>query len=834
MNRYLLECSLGAFMIVMEGPLEEYFIIDMSCSYKMVPQTIKQEGNQIVFITASFMDANLHETLFLQEQDEKLLCEGVLADYGDVSGIAHTYDGLTPYEEMLEGLKIRKKPGISRRTEEEIRGKVEDLLSRMTLKEKIGQMSQSAGEDVSEIGSKIEGKSMIEQIKEGEVGSIIYIGYSPEAVFAYQKYAVEETRLGIPLLVCQDVVHGFQTIFPIPLAQSCSFDPELIQKSASIAAKEAASAGIMCAYAPMLDLSRDPRWGRVCEGTGEDSYLGGRIAEAIVKGYQGQDLGDLDTVAACLKHFVGYSACEGGRDYNTTEISDYSLMNMYIPAFEKGVQAGAAMVMSAFTFLNGRPVTANREILHDLLREQIGFDGVVITDYAAVKEVGIHGCGKDWEDVTKKVINATVDMEMATSYYNYYLEKLVEKKQVTEKMIDDAVRRILILKYQLGIMDDPYRYIQPEIAEQIIYSEEHLAATEKMAEESMVLLKNNGILPLDTSKSIALIGPFADAKDMLGAWQFSNYNDKAITIKEGLEQEGFTVRYEQGCAWNCEITGGIEKAMKVADQSDVIVVALGEISGTTGEATSKCNLELPSAQIALLNSLKRLEKPVIVTLTNGRPLLLNAVDKQSDAVLETWFLGAMAGRVIAGAMSGRVNPSGKLSMSFPANIGQIPVYYNHYNTGRPYDGSDERFASRYLDAPNEPLYSFGYGLTYGEAKVTDIQLNRNQIFGDEKIKILVNLENNTNKSCTEVVQMYICNTNGTYVRPVKELKGFKRIFIESSCKADVEFEIGKEEVRYYDPKGKSIVETGSYQVMIGLSSRDCDLIAKNFRFLCEE
>ncbi len=828
MNRYLLNSAQGEFLFVLEGEPEAYFAIDKSCSYKIIPHHVKREGNEISFVTSSFMDATLFAELTMEETADGMECKGAIADYGDVSGKADFYDGMTPYEEMMESRKKKTVVAIPKRSEEEIQEKVEELLGKMTLKEKIGQMSQSSGEDVSEIGDKIEGKPMVEQIKEGEVGSIIYIGYSPETIYTYQKYAVENTRLGIPLLVCQDVIHGFQTIFPIPIAQSCSFDPELIRKGASIAAKEASSAGIMCAFAPMLDMVRDSRWGRVCEAPGEDPYLGGQIAEAVVKGYQGDSLSEEETVAACLKHFVGYSACEAGRDYNTTEISDYTLHNMYLPAFRKGIVAHAAMVMSAFTFLNGRPVTANREILYDLLRGHLGFGGVVITDYAAVKEVGVHGCGKDNADVVKQVLDASVDMEMATSYYNYCLEELVKQGLVPETAIDDAVRRILTLKYRLGIMDDPYRYIRPEEAEALIYSEEHLKVSEKMAEESIVLLKNNGVLPLQKGKMAALIGPFADSKDMLGAWQFSNYGEKSVTIKEGMEAEGITFQYEQGCFPEEETEHGFERAYALAMQSDVIILSLGETSGTTGEATSKCNPCIPDVQMRLFEKLKETKKPMVVTLTNGRPLLIEAIDAQADAVVETWFLGAQAGHAIAGVLSGRISPSGKLSMSFPRQAGQIPVYYNHYNTGRPNFGTNDRFTSRFLDETNAPLYAFGYGLTYGKTGVANVRLSKNQITRDEKLSVYVTIENTGSNACTEVVQLYIRKKNSMYVRPVKELKKFERADIPAEGTAAVLFEIGREELSFYTPKGECMAEDGVYELMAGCSSREEDLKETSF------
>lgn len=830
MNRYLLKCESGIFMIVLEGSTEEFFMIDMSCSYKIVPKLVEYEKEKISFITTGFMDTNEQCKIIFQEKDSLLYCEGIVADYGVATGIAEPYDGLTPYEEMMSAINGKEIREIPIRSEEEIQKKVKELLQKMTLKEKIGQMSQSSGEEVSEIGMEIEGKPMTEQIESGEIGSIIYVGYSPETIFSYQKKAVEKTRLGIPLLVCQDVVHGFQTIFPIPLAQSCSFDMKLIEKSAEIAAKEASNSGIMCAFAPMLDLSRDPRWGRVCEGSGEDPYLGGEIAEAVVKGYQGDGIENKNRVAACLKHFIGYAACEGGRDYNTTEISEYSLQNMYAPAFRKGIDAGAQMVMAAFTFLNGRPVTANKEILSDMLREQLGFDGIVVTDYAAVKEVGIHGCGKDWKNVTEQVFHAGVDLEMATSYYNTYLEKLVKEGEIAEEEIDRTAGRILALKYRLGIMDDPYRYIHPQEAEKIIYSKEHLEATEKMAEESIVLLKNKGILPVQKSKTIALIGPFANEKDMLGSWQFSNYLESTVTIKDGLEQEGFSVIYEQGCGWNEEIEGGIERAVQAAISSDIILFSAGEPGNTTGEATSKGILNLPFAQRILLKQLRNTGKPILLILTNGRPLLLTDIERDVDGIVETWFLGAMAGKAIAGVISGRVNPSGKLSMSFPMEQGQIPVYYNHYNTGRPNDGSSERFMSRYLDISNEPLYPFGYGLNYGKCSITEVQLDKPQFMGNESLKVKVTLENQSDRACTEVVQLYLGNRNAMYVRPVRELKAFERVFVNGKSKETVTFEITSEKLKYYSPKGKEIIEKGKYQLSVGLSSREEDLVKIEFNY----
>lgn len=830
MNRYLLNTPYGDLLIILEGEARDYFLINRPFSYKIVPCSVKEEGSVIVFITAGFMDAGQKEILRMERTDAGLLCTGAIADYGAVTGSAVPYEGLTPYEEMVKTLKERGDVKIPDYSDSELIEKAEKLLSQMTLKEKIGQMSQSSGEDVSEIGEKIESKPMIEQIKDGEVGSVIYIGYSPEAVYACQKAAIEHTRLGIPLLICQDVVHGFQTILPVPLAQSCSFDMELIRKGAAEAAEEASAAGIMCAYAPMLDLSRDPRWGRVCEGPGEDPYLGAQIAKAVTEGYQGRTLNSRNTVAACLKHFIGYSACEGGRDYNTTEISDYTLYNMYLPAFKSGIDAGAAMVMSAFTFLNGCPVTANREILYDLLRKKLGFDGVLITDYAAVKEVGVHGCGKDDRDMVQQVLNASVDIEMATEYYNYYLEDLVKSGIVPEAAVDEAVKRILMLKYRLGIMDDPYRYIQPEKAERVIYSQEHLKTSEKLAAESIVLLKNNGILPLEKNKKVALIGPFADSADMLGSWQFSNYGEQTVTIRAGLENEGFTILYEEGCSCNDVLENGFLRAYEAACEADVVILSLGESSGETGEAASKCAPVIPAVQKQLFKEVKKAGKPVILTLTNGRPLILDDMEKDADALLETWFLGSMAGSAIAEVISGRVSPSGKLSMSFPRQTGQIPVYYNHYRTGRPNYDTDNRFTSRYLDEKNVPLYPFGYGLTYGNTMVTRLRTDTGTLTGDGTLTVSVCVKNTGERCCTEVVQLYLSNPRSKYARPVKELKKFCRTEIGAGCETEVMFEIKKEDLQYFSSRGEILTECGKYVIMAGLSSRDEDILKTEFEY----
>lgn len=829
-KRFVVKTELFHFLFLFEDAPPYVALIDMDSYYRIQPEVSRVGESVYLLETASFMDVNLKSRLQVEFQGQEIVCRGEIADYGVLDGIGKIYEGLTPYEEMMKEAGGKKKE-IPSRSKEEIRAAVEGLLSQMTLEEKIGQMSQSAGEDVSEIGGEVESKPMLEQIEAGEIGSVIYIGYSPETIFAYQKLAVEKSRLGIPLLVCQDVVHGFQTIFPIPLAQSSSFDMELIEKCASAAAKEASASGIMCAFAPMLDLLRDPRWGRVCEGTGEDPYLSSRIAKAWVKGYQGTDLGSRETVAACLKHFIGYSACEGGRDYNTVEISDHTLYNMYLPAFQSGIDAGAAMVMSSFNVMNGIPVAANKAILNDLLREKLGFEGVLITDYAAVKEIGIHGLCDSNEEITRKACEATVDLEMATSFYNLFLKKMVEEHVVSENIINDAVRRILTLKYQMGIMDDPYRYIRPDQAKELIYSEEHLKLAREMAGESIILLKNNGILPLDKKKKIALIGPCADSKDMLGAWQFSDYTEQAVTLREGLEKAGYELIYVKGCEIDAPLEHGMEQAVSAAENADVILLAIGESSSMSGEAASRQNITVPESQMALAEALKKTGKPIVTTLTNGRPLLLDWFEEQADAILETWFLGAMAGEAIADIISGSLSPSGKVTMAFPAHPGQIPVYYNFYNTGRPFENDNNRFTSRYLDGPNEPLYPFGYGLTYSKFELSELELDKKAFSRGEEIQSKIRIQNVGHAEATEVVQLYIRDIHASMVRPVKELKGFQRITLKPGEEKEVCFAVTEEMLKFYNARKDYAAEKGEFQIWAGTSSKKQDLKGNHFIYL---
>lgn len=710
------------------------------------------------------------------------------------------------------------------RTQEEIKKCVEELLSRMTLEEKIGQMVQSAGNDTSAIGGDVDALPLEGQIEQGLVGSVIYINDNAAQARKWQKLAVEKSRLGIPLLFCQDVIHGFQTVFPIPLGWSCSFDPDLIHRAAEVSAKEATRAGVMLTFSPMLDIARDPRWGRMSEGAGEDPYLDGQIARALVTGYQGGEngagLGDGVHLACCLKHFLGYGAGEGGRDYNTVEISPTTLRNTYMPPFAEGVKAGAATVMPSFNLIDGVSSASSPFVLGRLLRRELGFDGTIISDYGAVEETMPHGLAADGREAAQRCANAGLEIEMATDYFNRELPQLVMEGKVPESTIDDAVCHILTLKYRLGIMDDPYLYMHEGEEEQTYLAPEHLAVARKLGAESAVLLKNNGALPLKKGAKIALTGPFADSLDQLGTWQFSRRADRTVTLKQGLIDAGFDVTCEPATGVWEEKVGGINRAVKLAKECDAVVLAIGEDSTMSGEAACRQNIVVPEVQMALARALKATGKPLIVVLTTGRPLVLEELDKMADALLCGWFPGTEAGHALADLLSGRENPSGRLCVTFPRSVGQIPMYYNHMNTGRPWNGDPNgRFFSRYHDGPNDPLYAFGYGLSYSEFRITEAALSAGEIGPGESVKVQATVENTSDVDGTAVVQVYLHDVAARIARPVKELKDFARVALKAGESRKMEFTLTPEKMSYYDGT-QWVAEPGRFEVMIGLSSDD--------------
>jgi beta-glucosidase len=726
-------------------------------------------------------------------------------------------------EEMLiSEVAPYRKHDVKQRDDKVIRQAVEDLLSKMSIADKIGQMSQCMSTNIS-LGTDIASETPEKLIEEGRVGSVL-AAVNSYRVFELQKIAVEQSPHGIPLLFNFDVIHGFQTIFPVPLAWSCSWDMEAIQEACAIAAREATASGITYNHGPMVDITRDPRWGRVVEGAGEDPYLGSLIAKAQVEGYQGNHLHDTETLIACLKHFIAYGAAEAGRDYNTVDLSEGTLRNVYLPPFQAGIEAGAGSVMNSFNTYQGIPVAGNRYLLKDLLRRELGFDGILISDYGAIEEIVAHGNAKDNKEAAKKALDATMDIEMVTRSYDH-LHELIEHGLVTEEQLNEAVRRILTYKYKIGIMDDPFRYVRPEKEQEYHYHTSHLEASRKLARKSIVVLKNNGVLPIGKEQKVAVIGPFGESKDLLGPWQWSRYAKETVTIRQGLEEQGIPATHlllEAGCKVEEAIEGGLERAVAAAEKADLVILALGESSEMSGEAASRMDIHLPRVQQELAEAIVKTGKPLVLVLTNGRPLVLDWFERHVDAIVETWFLGSQAGHAIADVIFGAYNPTGKLTMSFPAQIGQIPVYYNHFHTGRPVTESnkDQKFFSRYIDGDNEPLYPFGFGLSYTTFEYSDIRLSQTQMNATETVTASVTVTNTGTVPGEETVQLYIQDLYGSVVRPVKELKGFRKVTLDVGEAQQVSFNITQAELAYWNAEMMYAAEPGEFKVYIGSSSRE--------------
>lgn len=794
-------------------------------------QVYLEDGKRIVLISFFIFTPGVQHRLELVWADGRYKADGSYAAIGSLQGELAPFTGKTKRDVMLEELPLKRTGRTVRRSEEEIEELVDGLLSQMTLEEKIGQMSQSAGSNTAAIGGAVTQSMTIEEMAErGMIGSVIAMN-GPECIYELQKRAVENSRLHIPLMFCRDVIHGSQTIFPIPLAWSCSFDPKLIGEAGRVAAKEATPVGIMYAFAPMLDIARDPRWGRVSEGNGEDPYLCARICEAQVRGYQGEDLSDDDSMMACLKHFVGYSAAEAGRDYNTCEITETTLRNVYLEPFRAGIQAGAASVMNSFNTMNSVPVAVNKYILRDVLREELGFNGVLVSDFGAVEEAIAHGAAEDGKDAACKAIRASMDIEMASGLYNAWVKEAIEQGGLSEALVDECVRRILTYKYKTGLMDDPYKYLQPE-QEAKIFCREYRDVALQLARESIVLLKNDipadsqeKILPLQKGRKVSLIGPKGDSTDLLGPWQFSGHKAETVTLRQGLEEKGLTVVCEEGCTIHDAIDGGIDRAVAAAMASDVVILALGEDMSMSGEAASRQSITVPDAQMKLAEAVAKTGKPIVVVLTNGRPLLVEWFMENTDALVETWFLGSEAGRAIADVLVGEYNPSGKLTISFPRHQGQIPVYYNHLNTGRPFkDGMEEKFLSRYIDGQNAPRFPFGYGLSYTQFAYDSLTLSSETMGSGESVAVSVQVANTGPVAGTEIVQFYIHDVAASIARPVKELKGFERVFLEAGESRTVIFTIDEEKLSFYNAENKKVTEKGIFEIFVGGSSDDADLL----------
>lgn len=734
-------------------------------------------------------------------------------------------------------MNYKKKP----KNDREIQQAVQELLAKMTLPEKLGQMTQAVGAEISYIGSTGKGEPVEQRIREGKIGSMILVD-EPTALAAkikhFQKMAVEESRLGIPLLFAQDVIHGFETVFPIPLAWSSSFDLELIQGAAEIAAKEAAACGINYVYSPMVDLVRDPRWGRVAESAGEDPFLGSAIAAALVRGYQGEKIGCTShSVAACLKHFLGYGAAEAGRDYNTVDFSSTTMFNHYLLPFKAGIDAGAASIMAAFNVVDGVPVTANYKLLTEILRNKLNFTGVVISDYNGVLELIAHGVAVNEKEAAAKALKAGLDIEMTTNFFNRFGEELCCASRAITDNVDRAVTRILTLKYQLGLMDDPFRSLNsPEKIKSTVFCREYLAYSRKLAENSVVLLKNDSILPIKAEQKVALIGPFAESKDLCGCWSFSTRKNETTDLKSGFELLGWKVMTEAGCAVNEKINGGLQRAKLLAEKSDLVILALGENDVMSGEACSRMSISLPAVQQELAESLAEIGVPLVLCLMNGRPLLLNWYAEHCQAILQCYQLGSQAGLAIAKILIGQVNPSGKLTMSIPYAQGQIPVYYNHLSTGRPLfdETSEEHFLSRYLDGPNHPLYPFGFGLSYTEFRMQEIELDKPTIAVNEEAEVAVTLANIGKYEGSEVVQLYIRDPSASIARPVKELKGFKKISLLPGQKKQVNFKVNREMLSFYDSDGELRCEPGLFILTLATSSDDAHSLNINLEVVADE
>jgi len=720
---------------------------------------------------------------------------------------------------------------------------ITNLMSKMTLDEKIGQLNlPSSGDFVtgeaknSDIGKKVE---------EGRVGGLFNIK-GVAKIRDIQKVAVEKSRLKIPMIFGMDVVHGYETNFPIPLGLASSWDMSLIEQSARIAAQEATADGICWTFSPMVDVSRDPRWGRVAEGSGEDVYLGSQIAKAMVHGYQGNSLADKNTMMSCVKHYALYGAVEAGRDYNTVDMSRLRMYNDYLPTYKAAVDAGVGSVMASFNEVDGIPATANHWLQTEVLRNQWGFGGFVVTDFTGINEIVNHGLG-DLQHVSALALKAGIDMDMVGEGFLTTLKKSLEEGKITQADIDQAVRRILEAKYRLGLFEDPYKYCDLTRAKTEIYNQQNRSVARSISSQSMVLMKNaNEVLPLKQTGTVAVIGPLGDnPENMPGTWSVAARHKEAISLLKGLKETmGDKVNFVYAKGSNFEYDAELEarsamfgknsyrdsrpvaeiikEALEVAQKADVIVAALGEASEMSGECSSRSDISVPQSQKDLLVELKKLGKPIVLVLFTGRPLVLNQEKELADAILNVWFPGSEAGYAISDVLFGKVNPSGKLPMSFPRNVGQIPLYYNYKSTGRPEKDEDkfEKFKSVYLDVPNSPLYPFGYGLSYTTFNYSDVSLSSSKLQGNQTLKASVTLTNTGKYDGAEIVQLYIRDVVGSITRPIKELKGFQKIMLKAGESKTVTFDITPESLKFYNSDLKYDWESGDFQIKIGGNSSD--------------
>lgn len=718
---------------------------------------------------------------------------------------------------LVVGCSSGKKQPVNKEMEDFVEG----LLVQMTLEEKIGQMTLFAG-SMDQTGQFVR-KEIEADIKMGRVGAV-FNAYGAAHTRKLQEMAVNNTRLRIPLLFGLDVIHGFKTIFPVPLAEAASWDLQAIEKSARIAAIEASAVGLNWTFAPVCDIARDPRWGRIVEGAGEDPYLASLIARARVRGFQGDDLSKSNTLAACVKHFAAYGAVQAGREYSSVDMSERMLREVYLPPYQAAVDEGAVTVMTAFNDLNGVPATASNYLLTQILRDEWNFDGFVVTDYTSIMELIPHGVAADEPEASEQSVKAGVDMDMQSGFFQKTLAKLVEQNIIEEEQINTAVRRILKVKYQLGLFEDPFRYCSDEREQNEIMTPEFLESARDMARKSFVLLKNeNNLLPLKKNlKTIAVIGPLADAKmEMNGSWAAAGDRSKSVTLLEGLRAKlpGTNLIFAKGCEIDGTSKDDIAEAVTAAMQSEVVILAIGEAHWMSGEAASRSDIGLPGVQQELVETLHKTGKPIVVVLINGRPLTINWIDENIPAILEAWFPGTQGGHAIADVLFGDYNPSGKLPVTFPKNVGQIPIYYSMKNTGRPFD-TKNKYTSHYLDVSNDPLYVFGYGLSYTTFEYGEIMLDKKTMMNNETLEVSVEVTNTGKVAGEEVVQLYIQDVVASLTRPVRELKGFKKIMLEPGQSATATFTIKPSDLAFYDQEMTFVSEKGEFRVFIGGNSRD--------------
>ena len=720
------------------------------------------------------------------------------------------------------------------------------LLADMTLDEKIGQMLQLTGNFFTDDGLAT-GPMEEMNLNESQInntGSILSTVGAKKLRDIQTRY-MEKQPHKIPLIFMADIINGYRTVFPIPLAQGCSFNPDLSEKMAEISAKESARAGLHVTFSPMVDLVRDARWGRVMESTGEDVYLNGQFAKAVVKGYQGNSIGEKDKISACIKHFAGYGAPVGGREYNQVELSERTLFEDYIPAYKEGVDADARMVMTSFNTLGRLPSTANTKLMRDLLRDEWGFDGILISDWAAIQELIFHGVAKDAREAAYLGIKSGVDIDMVTNSYINNLKDLVESGEVSEELIDECVYRILCFKNELGLFENPYKDADEEYDEREQADAVHMSFARESLPETFVLLKNDGILPLkdesnDSNKShIAFIGPYMTSKYLCGSWSLFNKIDDNVTLEQALNERKLISKYtiDEGCSTlaagqhlagftapvdnpltEADLEKMMDEAVKHASEAEIVVMAIGEHCQMTGEGGARTEIGLPEHQLELFRRVVAVNPNVVVVNFSGRPLDLREVSKKSRALLQVWFPGTETGHAVMDVLFGDASPSGRLSMSFPYNVGQVPVYYSEFHTGRLYNNDDNRFTSRYIDAPNKPLYVFGHGLDYTDYTYSNLKISSDKITDDSAITVSVDVTNTGDRAGKEVVQMYIQDLVGSVVRPMRQLKGFKKIDIAAGETVTVTFDISLDMLKFYDVNMNYVAEPGDFKVYVGHDS----------------